>query len=155
MATRRKRTTRRRTTRTTPTRRRRRRIGAIKGVDFKEVAGLVTGALTSNLLDRFTATLNPQVTAGVKMGVGIALPMFLKLRGYDQFIKGVGAGWVVQGASELGSAVGISGVPEIFRGLKSESFQNQIPVVGQNGTGTVNVPIINGIGQIEEMEENY
>ncbi len=164
MATKRKRTTRRRTTTRTPARRRR-RIGAIKGFDAQSVAGLGTGAVTSTaitgLVSNFVPNLDPKIQAGVKVALGVALPQFLKMRGWDKFIKGVGDAYVVTGISELAADTMLNfevdnAVEGAVRGLSGVFGKGncKIPTIGVHQNNTSGVPTISGAA-MEEIENNY
>ena len=163
MATKRKRTTRRRTTTRTPARRRR-TIGQIKGFDVQSVAGLGTGAVTStaitSLVSNFVPNLDPKIQAGVKVALGVALPQFLKMRGWDKFIKGVGDAYIVTGISEFAADTMLNvevenAVTAGIRGLvggNSCCKVGKIPQIGVKNTDQV--PTISG-PMMEEIENNY
>lgn len=166
MATRRRKsTTRRKPTRrrTTAVKRRRRRssVGFIKGVDFQNVAGLGTGALTGKSLDvlvsKLFPTLDDNLKAGAKVTLGLLLPTLLKVRGWDKFIKGVGDGWIANGFGDFAISAGL---PSIVSGIAStyipraatKTMQQTIPTV--NGTRQNAIPTINGC-ELEELETNF
>ena len=162
MATRRRKRTYKRTTTTRrkPTRRRRMgSVGAMKKIDMQSLAGLSTGAITSSTIDAFIDKFFPnfdnKIKAAVKIAFGVALPQFVKARGYDKFIKGVSDGYIVTGVSDFASDTVL---PTIMSGVAGSlpivtGKETSVPVI--TGKGYENkIPTITGC-QLEELENNY
>lgn len=120
-------------------------IGAIKNIDFTNIAGVIGGALIAGYANKLlgaTATNNPKAVAGGKVALGVALPMFMK----NRLGQGLGAGMIAVGSVDLLRSFGVI------------SGDFDIPVIngaefGEDVLGAdFDIPVVNGDEFGEDMD---
>ena len=86
----------------------RRRKGAMHGIDFTNILGVVAGAVAGGFLDKVIPdSIDKKIVAGGKIALGVALPMFVKTGSMKNALAGVGAGMIAVGSIDLLKGFGV------------------------------------------------
>jgi hypothetical protein len=126
---------------------RRRKSRSLSGnIDTQNLLGIVVGAVAAGYVNKLIpATVNDKITSAAKIGIGIALPMFIKNGSMAGLARGAGAGFVAVGSVDL------------LKSMGALSGDFDIPVI--NGdvlgadvlSGEDDIPVINGIDDEDQM----
>jgi len=94
--------------------RRRSHKSGMGAIDFTNILGVVAGAVAAGYLDKLVPdSVNPKITAGGKIALGVALPMFVKSGSMKNILAGAGAGMIAVGSVDLLKGFGVlSGAAE-------------------------------------------
>ena len=112
-------------------------IGALKNIDFMNIAGVVGGALVAGYANKLlgeTATKNPKAVAGGKVALGVALPMFMK----NRLGQGLGAGMIAVGSVDLLRSFGVIAGDFDIPVINGAEFGED--VLGED----FDIPVVNG-----------
>lgn len=122
---------------------RRRRRSSVGGVDFVSIVAAVAGAVGGKLIDKIIpATIDPRIVAGIKIAVGVGLPMLFKGK-QKNFASSLGTGLAVVGTLDLLNTMGvISGMPDEVIEVDMSGVED-IPILNGNETDD-DIPIVNG-----------
>ena len=139
----------------------RRKISGVSkmGIDMQNIIGLVGGAIAAGYLNKLIpATVNDKITAAAKVGLGLALPMFIK---NNKMIAGAGAGMIAIGSVDLlksfGALAGDFDIPVINGDILSGDVLagDQLDVIN----GDDDIPVINGddddLGEDDDLGADF
>ena len=112
-------------------------LGAVRNIDFTNIAGIVAGAALAGYANKLVgdmATKNPKAVAGGKVALGVALPMCIK----NDLVKGIGAGMIAVGSIDLLRSFGVIAGDFDIPVVNGAEFGED--VLG----GDFDIPVVNG-----------
>lgn len=127
----------------------RRRRSSMSGVagGATQALSMIAGAVIGRVLQtKFADKVNPKILAGGQIVAGYALPKFIK----NDFVKGIGAGMIVNGGVSALQSFGVIGA------INGVGADVQVDYLGEddtmNGSGTIQ-EIAGGLDDMGLMDE--
>lgn len=131
-------------------------------IDFKNILGVVAGAVAAGYLDKvIPESVDNKIVAGGKIALGVALPMLAKGGDMKNLLAGVGSGMIAVGSIDLLKGFGmLSGADEdemleisLNGDLDVLSGDDDLSVVqGDVLAGDDDLSVVNGF---DEDEDEY
>lgn len=121
--------------------RRHSRMGA---VDFTNIISVVAGAVVAGYVDKVVPeTVNPKVTAGGKIALGVVLPMFAKSGSMKNILAGAGAGMIAVGSVDLLKGFGmLSGDEKSSDDVLEISLNGDMDVLAGDDISVINASVL-------------
>lgn len=127
-----------------PARRRSRRmsrpsLGAAMSFDSTHIMATAGGAAAATFVNKFTGSIDSKMSALIKIGGGIALPMLAKNAKTKQMLQSLGGGMIAVGTVELLGAFGVNGF-----GAPESNAELFVAIEGLDDLDVLNADVLAG-----------